>query len=215
MINFGFKSDANQSYEALFSDYSMKLQGALNGYSVLNYISSHDDGSPFDAARTRPFEAGTKLLLSPGAVQIYYGDETARALVQPQAKGDAALRSPMNWDELAGNSQRDGYHVAEVYKHWSKLGLFRQAHVAVGAGVHQKLSGQPYTFKRTYEKNGVSDKVIVALDLPTNESSAIAVHGVFSDGQKLRDYYSGTDAIVIDGKVRFPSTNAILLIGQD
>ncbi|MBC7404562.1 MAG: alpha-amylase, partial [Cytophaga sp.] len=87
--------------------------------------------------------------------------------------------------------------------------------VAVGAGEHQKLSDQPYTFKRTYEKNGVSDKVVVALDLPTDKSSTIALHGVFADGQKLKDYYSGKSAVVIDGKVTFESKNAILLIGQE
>jgi alpha-amylase len=37
----------------------------LKGNSVLNYLSSHDDGGPFDAKRTKTIEAGTKLLLSP------------------------------------------------------------------------------------------------------------------------------------------------------
>lgn len=217
LINFGFKSDANKSYEDLFGDYSAKLNGPMKGVSVLNYISSHDDEHPFDAARTRPFESATKLLLSPGAAQIYYGDETARELIVPEAKGDAALRSVMNWDALASNAVGPGqtYKIAELRQHWSKLGLFRRAHVAVGAGVHQKLSDQPYTFKRTYEKNGVSDKVVVALDLPTDKNVAIALHGVFADGQKLKDYYSGKSAVVINGKVTFDSKNAILLIGQE
>lgn len=215
LINFAFKSDANKNYEELFSDYSAKLNGELNGYSVLNYISSHDDDQPFDAKRVRVFEAGTKLLLSPGAAQIYYGDESARELIVEGAKGDAALRSMMNWDALMTNAARPGYRIADVRKHWSKLGLFRHAHVAVGAGVHQKLSDQPYTFKRSYEKNGVSDKVIVALDLPANQSTSIAVHGVFADGLKLKDYYSGKYAIVTDGKVTFDSKNAILLIGKE
>lgn len=215
MINFGFKSDANQTYEALFSSYSKQLQGPLKSYSVLNYISSHDDGGPFDAARTRPLEAGTKLLLSPGAVQIYYGDESARALLQPQATGDAVLRSMMNWDELAKNTARQGYTIAEVRRHWSKLGLFRHAHLAVGAGVHQQLSEQPYLFKRTYEKNGVSDKVLVALDLPASAKGMVAVHGVFAEGEKLKDYYSGKRAVVRDGKVKFDSKDSILLIAKE
>lgn len=215
MINFGFKSDANQTYEALFSSYSKQLQGPLKSYSVLNYISSHDDGGPFDAARSRPFEAGTKLLLSPGAAQIYYGDETARQLQQPQATGDAVLRSMMNWAELAKNTARQGYTIAAVRQHWSKLGLFRRAHPAVGAGVHQQLSEQPYLFKRTYEKNGVSDQVLVALDLPASASGTIAVHGVFAEGEKLKDYYSGKSAVVRDGKAKFDSKNTILLIAKE
>lgn len=215
LINFGFKSDANKSYEELFSDYSGKLNGEMKGYSVLNYISSHDDDRPFDAKRERVFEAATKLLLSPGAAQIYYGDETARELIVADAKGDAALRSMMNWDALANNASKQGYSVAEVRKHWSKLGLFRRAHVAVGAGDHQKLSDQPYTFKRTYEKNGISDQVIVALDLPVDRISTVTVQGVFADGTKLKDYYSGKYAIVTKGKVTFDSKNSLLLIGKE
>ena len=215
LINFGFKSDANKSYEELFSSYSEKLNIEMKGFSVLNYISSHDDDHPFDASRNRVFEAGTKLLLSPGAAQIYYGDETARELIVADAKGDAALRSMMNWDALEKNVSRSGYSIAEVRQHWSKLGLFRRAHVAVGAGEHRKLTDQPYTFKRTYEKNGMSDRVIVALDLPTDKVNLIGVQGVFADGQKLKDYYSGKTAVVVDGKVHFDSKSSILLIAKE
>jgi hypothetical protein len=50
--------------------------------SVLGlFVSSHDDGGPFDAKRTKTIEAGTKLLLSPGIAQVFYGDESARSLV--------------------------------------------------------------------------------------------------------------------------------------
>lgn len=212
MINFGFKFDANKSYEVLFSDYAARLHGPLQGKSVLNYISSHDDGSPYDAQRQRAFEAGTKLLLSPGAAQIYYGDETARVLAAPGAQGDAMLRSPMNWEALAGNSSVSGNRVAAVRAHWSKLGLFRRAHPAIGAGVHSKLADAPYTFARTYRKDGVADKVVVALDLPETGRNAISVRGVFADGQRVKDYYSGKTAEVRDGKVQFDSKAAIALI---
>ncbi|MFZ6653608.1 alpha-amylase family glycosyl hydrolase [Undibacterium sp. TJN19] len=215
LINFGFKSDAKRSYEALFSDYSTRLHGSLEGYSVLNYISSHDDGGPFDLQRQKPFEAANKLLLSPGAAQIYYGDETARVLNAADAQGDAALRSPMNWDELAGNMERQGYRIADVRQHWSRLGLFRRAHPAIGAGLHEKLADQPYTFKRTYNKDGISDKVVIALDLPATGKTAITVSGVFADGQKLRDAYSGTTAIVHNGQVQFDSSLSVALIAAD
>jgi alpha-amylase len=215
LINFGFKSDAKQSYEALFSSYSAQLLGPLQGYSVLNYISSHDDGGPFDLQRQKPLEAATKLLLSPGAAQIYYGDETARVLNVAEAQGDAALRSPMNWDELAGNIEKQGYHIADVRQHWSRLGLFRRAHPAIGAGLHEKLADQPYTFKRTYNKNGISDKVVIALDLPATGKTAITVRGVFADGQKLRDAYSGKTAVVHKGQVEFESSLSIALIAAE
>ena len=215
LINFGLVRDANKDYESLFSSYSNMLHGgALNGYSVLNYIDSHDYDQPFDRERKKPFESANKLLLAPGAAQIYYGDETARKLDAADAVGDAKLRTFMNWDELEQNAQRDGYKVAEVRAHWSKLGLFRQAHVAVGAGVHQQLQAKPYVFKRTYDKGGVRDKVVVALDLPTDKVSTINVYGVFANGQKVRDYYSGRTAVVKGGKVGFGTRNATVLIGQ-
>jgi len=215
LINFGLVRDANKDYESLFSSYSNTLHGgALNGYSVLNYLDSHDYDQPFDRERKKPFESATKLLLAPGAAQIYYGDETARKLDQADAVGDAKLRTFMNWDELEQNTARNGYKIADVRAHWSKLGLFRQAHVAVGAGVHQQLQAKPYVFKRTYDKGGLRDKVVVALDLPTDKASTINVHGVFANGQKVRDYYSGKTAVVKGGKVSFGTRNAMVLIGQ-
>jgi alpha-amylase len=213
MINFSMKTDARQGYEQLFSSYSEALNGPLRGYSVLNYMSSHDDGAPFDPLRTRPFETATKLLLAPGAAQIYYGDETARLLKVEGATGDATLRSFMNWDELAANAVRPGYTVAALREHWARLGQFRHAHPAVGAGAHQMLRHAPYVFKRTYERDGVRDKVVVALGLATDKSTAIPVRGVFADGQTVRDYYSGSTSVVVDGVVRFAAQNAIVLIG--
>jgi alpha-amylase len=100
-----------------------------------------------------------------------------------QAVGDAKLRSFMNWDDLAQNAQRDGYRVGEVRAHWSKLGLFRQAHPAIGVGAHEKLADAPYTFKRTLG----ADKVVIALDVPTGAPVPITVRGVFADRTKLRD----------------------------
>ena len=211
-INFALVNDAKLDYETLFSTYSNALHGgALQGYSVVNYLDSHDFDQPFDPERKKPFESANKLLLAPGAAQIYYGDETARRLDVADAVGDAKLRSFMNWAELDENAQRDGYKVAEVRAHWAKLGLFRQAHVAVGAGVHQQLEAKPYVFKRTLR----NDKVVVALDLPTDKASTIKLHGVFANGQKVRDYYSGKTAVVKGGVVNFGTKNAVVLIGQD
>lgn len=215
MINFGMKSDATAGYEKLFSSYSAALNGPLAGKSVLNYMSSHDDASPFDAARSKAFETANKLLLAPGAAQIYYGDETARLLDVAGADGDARLRSFMNWDELAANAKRGQFGVADIRQHWARLGQFRHAHIAVGAGVHQMIAAQPYTFKRTYDKNSVRDRVVVALGLVPGQASSVSVQGVFGDGQTVRDYYSGQSAVVANGKVQFAAKNAVVLIAQD
>jgi alpha-amylase len=110
------------------------------------------------------------------------------------------------------NAQRANYRVADVREHWAKLGQFRRAHIAVGAGVHQMIQSAPYVFKRTYDKDGVRDRVVVALGLPTDKRIAIPVRGVFSDGQTVRDAYSGATAVVANGMVQFPVQNPVALI---
>jgi alpha-amylase len=215
MINFTLPRDAGQGYEKLFADYSTQLNGPLQGVTVLNYLDSHDDGHPFDPLRDHPFEEADKLLLTPGQAQVYYGDETARVLKIDGAEGDANLRSFMNWDQLRNNARVGLHGVAEVRDYWARLIRFRHAHPAVGAGVHQMIAASPYTFKRTYDKNGVKDRVVVALGLPQDRTVAISVAGVFGDGQTVRDGFTGRTAIVADGKVKFDTRAPVALISQD
>ncbi|MFK3740003.1 alpha-amylase family glycosyl hydrolase [Massilia sp. TN1-12] len=215
LINFSLPADARGGYEQLFADYSKALHGPLQGVSVLNYVDSHDDGNPFDAQRQHPLESANKLLLAPGAAQVYYGDETARVLKIDGAEGDANLRSFMNWDALKSNTRVGLYGAADVRDHWARLARFRHAHPAVGAGVHQMLASSPYTFKRTYDKDGTSDRVVVALDLPMDRAVPISVAGVFGDGLTVRDWYTGKTAVVKDGKVQFDGRATVALIALD
>jgi alpha-amylase len=190
LINFDFKGDADKSYDSLFTKYDTLLNGPLKGKTVLNYISSHDDSGPFDKERKRSFEAGTKLLLNQGGAQIYYGDESSRSLSE-KAEGDAVLRSYMNWQELNGSKK-------EILAHWRKLGVYRKNHPAIGAGRHKKISDMPYTFSRTYEKNGYKDNVVVALDV--TKESEIDVSSLLKDGS-VKDAYSNTVFMAKNGKV--------------
>ncbi|WP_372746214.1 alpha-amylase family glycosyl hydrolase, partial [Lutibacter sp.] len=186
LINFEFKWNAAQNtYEELFSRYSNILNNQLKGFGVLNYVSSHDDGSPFDKDRTKTYESATKLLLCPGASQVYYGDESARSLVIEGTVGDATLRSNMNWDEIASSK-----NTKEILLHWQKLGKFRSNHPAVGAGVHKMLSENPYVFERTFIKDSYSDAVVIGLDLALGEKE-LTVGTIFKDGDVLTDAYSG------------------------
>lgn len=206
LINFDFKGDATKSYEEIFSNYSQILNGGMSGLSVMNYTASHDDGSPYDKNREKSFENATKLLLAPGISQIYYGDETARPLVVSGAEGDANLRSNMNWNEVAVSASTNN-----LLKHWHKLGRFRAAHPAVGAGVHQMISSSPYWFSRTYTKGNTVDKVVIGLDLP-NQTRVVDVTGIFEEGDQIRDAYSGASMPVINGKVSFGSGSGIALL---
>ena len=214
MINFGFKGDAKQDYETLFSRYSGSLSGDLKDYSVLSYISSHDDDHPFDPARLRPFEAATKLMLSPGAAQIYYGDETARLLNIAEAKGDAKLRSKMDWTVLKTDaaipSIQSGQTYHQLLAHWQKLGQFRRAHLAVGAGLHQQISASPYVFKRSYGQ----DVVVVALDLPSEKAHRIPVADAFKEGEQVQDFYSGSVATVKAGHVELSGAFSLVLLAK-
>ena len=208
LINFAFKSE-HGSLDSLFSRYSVTLTtGALRGVEVLNYLSSHDDGNPWDSDRTDPLGAGTRLLLAPGGAQIYYGDETARPLKVTGTAGDAGLRSFMNWGDL-----EHGGRAAEVLRHWRKLGRFRGAHPAVGAGVHRQLQAAPYIFSRILDAKGLHDRVLVALDQGEG-AKTIPVFGVFPDGTELVDGYSGVRGPVRNGSISLTTPFGLVLLSE-
>ncbi len=207
MINFDFKWNAKENYETIFSHYSDKLNNDLKGFSVLNYVSSHDDSAPFDGKRKKTLEAGTKLLLSPGISQIYYGDETARSLVVEGTEGDATLRSNMNWNDIKTDPE-----TQKTLLHWQKLGQFRKNHPSVGAGIHKQIStGSDYIFTRVFTKGKFNDVVVVGLDLQIGKKE-INVDNLFANGTKLKDAYSGKSAVVTNGKVLIDSDFSIVLL---
>jgi len=205
LINFQFKYDATGDYEAMFATYDSILNNQLKEKSILNYATSHDDGQPFDKDRSKAFETGTKLLLTPGLSQVYYGDEIARNLTVENAEGDATLRSMMPWEDLNNTVTKN------ILEHWQKLGRFRRDHPAIGAGRHNMLQAKPYLFSRTYNKNSVEDYVIVGLDLAEGEKT-ISIPQTFGDGVLLRDAYSNTETTVKDGKISINTPYTIVLL---
>lgn len=206
MINFDFKVYCKDTYQNIFLHHSQKLNNDLKGFSVLNYISSHDDGNPFDGKREKAIEAGTKLLLSPGISQVYYGDESARSLIVQGTQGDATLRSNMNWNDIKTNPE-----TQKILLHWQKLGQFRNNHPAVGAGVHNQIQQNSYVFSRIFQKNNINDIVIIGLDMPIGKKE-IGVNNLFANGITLNDAYSGKTAVVANGKVIIESNFDIVLL---
>jgi alpha-amylase len=118
----------------------------LQDFNVLSYLSSHD---------TRLFREGGStaaelLLLAPGAVQIFYGDESSRPF---GPTGSDPLQGAFRY-ELAGRQRQSARSVT----HWQKLGQFRARHPAIGMGKQTTLSmPKGYGFVR---ENG-DDKVMV------------------------------------------------------
>lgn len=202
LINFEFVYDAEKDYEFIFHKYdSLLSQDVMKKVTVMNYISSHDDGHPYDGARQKTIESANKLLLTPGMVQIYYGDESARSLEIPGAEGDATLRSFMNWEDL------DNPSTKEVLEHWQKLGKFRKEHKSIANGTHSSISSQPYVFSRSYNK----DKVVIGLELNKGKKT-ISVGAIFENGSVLVDSYSKTETVVKNGNVDIDSPFETVLL---
>ncbi|MEL6918586.1 MAG: starch-binding protein, partial [Bacteroidota bacterium] len=211
LIDFGFRFEANNGLETLFSNYSNLLQNQLFGGSAMNFLTNHDTQEVFDRNRTRTFEAGTKLLLSPSTAQIYYGDETARTLTPGGGvTGDATLRSFMNFGDLTNQNSL----ASLTLLHYNKIGKFRREHVSVGAGVHSLVQNTPYAFKREYDKNGISDKTLVYSGNDGDFTGSVDLFGLWSNGTELTDYFSGNTAIVSNGFADFNSSFGLLLIGE-
>lgn len=149
MINFDYQEQAAGAV-ACFARIDAAWQhmaDKLQHFNVLSYLSSHD---------TRLFREGGNvaadlLLLAPGAVQLFYGDESARPFGPTGSDPLQGTRSDMNWQDVAGKS-------SATVAHWQKLGQFRARHPAIGAGKHIPLNlKQGYGFVR----DDGNDKVMV------------------------------------------------------
>ena len=200
MINFSFQGSEAASgagLDGIYSGYAAQINNDP-GFNVLSYISSHDKG-----LGTRSANAGTALLLCPGGVQIYYGDETGRD--SAGVNGEQGWRSHMNWDSIR----------TDIQSNWQKVGRFRRDHASVGAGQHTKISESPYTFSRTYQL-GVDHEDKVVVSLPGSAGTYdVSVGTIFADGETIKDAYSGEEYTVSGGSVSVTCDNngVILLEG--
>lgn len=159
LINFDYQREfalsqaqCMASAEPTYASYASRINQDPE-FNVLSYISSHDTKLFFGDYQDVPLQrrVANSFMLLPGGIQLYYGDESGRGLAKDGGVFDQALRSDMNWQDLANGDK------AELVKHWQQLGQFRAAHPAIAAGSHRKLSDAPYAFVR--EKG--DDKVVV------------------------------------------------------
>ena len=122
------------------------------------------------------------LQLTPGGVQIYYGDETSRPLAYTSCcDTDMQTRGDFNWDAAEG----------ACATHWGKVGNFRKYNPAVGAG-----TGTAYL--RTYSGSAGDNKVAISIS-----GTDVDVSSLFDDGTKVYNWYDGTSATVSGGSVSF------------
>ncbi|GAL30006.1 periplasmic alpha-amylase [Vibrio variabilis] len=158
LINFDMQKKLDKG-AACFSQMAETYQNYANSiqeskdFNPVSYMSSHDTELFFSRFKdyTMQQNAANALLLSPGAVQVYYGDEVGRNIGPYADDFHQGTRSDMIW-ELNKDKQA-------LLKHWQTLGQFRDRHPAVGAGKHKVIDNDnAYVFSRELDQ----DKVIVA-----------------------------------------------------
>ncbi len=210
MINFSFSGSGVPSIGSINGLYQSYSSGINNqaGFNTLSYISSHDS----ELARGDLIYQGSAFQLMPGAIQVFYGDETNRQKVpgmgfDGHGGSGHSLRSDMNWDSID----------QATLSHWQKVGKFRSNHVSVGAGDHRQISAYSastgYTFERSYDDGTTSDGVICTIGAPANTQIDVPVSSIWSNGKTVTNAYDGTTAVVKNGKATFNSgANGTILI---
>ncbi len=199
MINFTFPKDGNlAAIEGTYSSYADAINSDPD-FNVLSYIASHDDSAcvaVFEASAEKSKNLGTSLLLAPGGVQIYYGNEINRKIGWKDFfTGSDYLDQRFRTDMDFSSYDKD------VLAHWQKVGQFRNKHLSVGGGQHEQLEGDVYTFSRTYHlEEEDEDKVVCALPGKAG-TYTVSVGSVFEDGETVTDFYSGQKYEVSGGSV--------------
>lgn len=192
MIDFGFQKSVPMDASSKINKW--KEYAGKDG-KLLPYISSHDTGSVFfNGDANRQITAGTALLLTPGPVQIYYGDEIGRDNGPNGSDADQGSRSSFQWTKVGNN----------INNHWGKIGQFRRNNPAVGAGSQTDLGDN--TVGRVYKDNKVVIKV------GASGSTSVNVGTIFTDGTAVRNAYTGDTGTVSGGKVTFTAQNGVVLI---
>lgn len=200
--SFDYKPEyADAGFSSLVNFFFPK-HGDLDGIvyvwqAYADSLAAHSDWHPFnylnnsyhrDADMDNMIDCATSMLLAPGIAQVFYGDETGRKLSDARynVDGDQAFRSDMNWNEI--DSTR--------FSHFKKLGKIRQAHPVIGTG------GQRIIDTHTCVRYNEQDKIL--LRVKPVERQPINAGGVFADGTKVIELYTGQTAEVVNGTVAFP-----------
>ena len=204
LINFKFQGeDGNgpaydmETMSNVFKNYAEKINGQK--INAVSYISSHDTRL---YNRKKLKDGITYQMLLPGAIQVFYGDETARPFAKTLGGDNSQVtRGYMNWDSID----------SAVLEHFTKMSRFRERNVSIGAGSHKELNQSPYIFQRSYDKDNYKNSVIVSTNM--KEETEINVSEAFSEGDIIHDAYSLRNYEVKDGKIKVtPDPTGIVLL---
>jgi alpha-amylase len=201
VFNFDFQRDVERGapIDSIYTSYST-LIGNDPTFNVVSFLSSHDTHL-FD--RERLYDAATALMLAPGNIQIFYGDETGRAPGPIENGTSERTRTPMNWAEIDSS----------LLSHWQRLGRFRSRHPSIAMGLHRVLAHDPYTFSRTYGKAGTRDQVVVVIG--GEGRMHLNVSKMFEDNTILRDAYTGKATFVSYGMVAVDANDGGVILLEE
>lgn len=160
-------------------------------------LAAHADWQPFsylnnsyhrDTDMDNMADCATTLLLAPGTVQLFYGDETRRPLSDARFNIDAdqAFRSDMNWQTAD----------TALLSHFRRLGQIRKSNPVIATGRQRTLDAH------TCLRYNTTDTIFIRLK--PNPTAPISVKNIFSDNTLLTDLYTGQTAAVTHGLVSFP-----------
>jgi alpha-amylase len=197
-----YKADyANAGFTSMVNFYFPK-HGDLDGivYTWQSYadsVAAYANWHPFsylnnsyhrDADMNNLIDCATTFLLSPGVVQIFYGDETGRKLSDAQynVDSDQAFRSDMNWNDIN----------PELLLHFQKIGQIRRSNSVIGTGKQHTINAH------TCVRYSDTDSLLIRL-MP-NEWKPIQVSSIWKDGTKVQELYTGQVTEVKKGKLSFP-----------
>ena len=216
MINFSLGCSTPDA--STWSSYAGKFNNGTSApaLNALSYVSSHDT----QLCRPDDMKAlGTGLVLLPGGVQVYYGDETARPNDNGGSGNDEehGTRSDMNFPsdisnqaEWAANvdSISTSFSSNETLAHWQKVGQFRFRNPAVGAGKQTETGDGSLCRKYDNSSENISNAVVIHV----GSASSVNVGDCFEDGTEVMDGYSGATGTVSGGSVSLSGTGSLILL---
>lgn len=208
-----YKPDyADAGFSSMVNFYFPKhgdLDGIVHTWQAYaDSLAAHPGWHPFsylnnsyhrDADMDNMIDCATTLLLAPGVAQVFYGDETGRKLSDAQYNVDSnqAFRSDMNWNDMN----------TDYLSHFRRLGKIRQSHPVIATGRQRTLD--------THTALRFNDAETILIRLVPDEGAPINLFGVFNDGEKVTDLYTGETATVKNGTVTFPRLeNRVAIIAK-